>query len=58
MFTVILPVKSESIRPWHSTWIKSSALEEEGPQRAIARYGGQPEQVVKETVITKELALI
>jgi len=33
-------------------------LEEEGRQRAMARYSGPPEQTVKETVLTREVVLI
>jgi len=45
-------IKAERMR-------RKGELEEEGRQRAIARQGSQPpEQVVKETVITKEVVLI
>jgi ribosomal protein L40E len=38
---------------------RRAELEEEGRQRAIARYGSSaPTQVVRETVITKEVVLI
>jgi len=45
-------IRAERIR-------RRGELEEEGRQRALTRYGSQaPEQVVKETVVTKEVVLI
>jgi ribosomal protein L40E len=44
-------IKEERIR-------KRAELEEEGRQRAVERFGSRPEQIVKETVVTREVVLI
>ncbi len=44
-------IKAERIR-------RKAELEEEGRQRVIERHGSPPEQIIKETVVTREVVLI
>ena len=43
-------IKAERIR-------RRGELEEEGRQRAVERYDGPPEQIIKESVVTREVVL-